>query len=118
MHPGVLKVKLEGDMIREIVKETAAEFLVDPQMILGKNQEARIVEARRNLVLRLRNRGMSFPTIGRWLNRHHTSIIHLCQTATQSERQKALAFLKPSEERPKKIGWPVPIQPGDWTGAA
>ena len=48
-----------------------------PKEVLSKMQSRNLVHVRRLFSLAARNDGFSFPEIGRFLGRHHSSIIHL-----------------------------------------
>lgn len=46
-------------------------------LLKGKNRARRLVNHRAQLCKALRVKGFSYPEIGKALNRHHTSIMHL-----------------------------------------
>jgi chromosomal replication initiation ATPase DnaA len=56
------------------------------QDLLDGSQLANVVTARRAVALELRARGWSFPRIGLLLNRHHTSIMYLVDSAQGANR--------------------------------
>jgi chromosomal replication initiation ATPase DnaA len=59
-----------------VAHAVADEFGVSVTQITSPAVGAEIVAAR-NMVSRIaHDRGFSYPQIGRWLNRHHTSIMH------------------------------------------
>lgn len=60
-----------------VLEDAATRHNVDAAAILGPRRHAPLVEARADVARRLRDAGWSFPKIGRALNRHHTTIMHL-----------------------------------------
>ncbi len=50
-----------------------------PELILSKRRDRPLVNARQHIAVGLREKGYSYPQIGRVMNRHHTSIMHLCK---------------------------------------
>lgn len=59
-----------------------------PERILGSSRDAETVRARRLLAHDLRKMGYSYPEIGRFMGRHHTTIIHLVKNLPRRERMK------------------------------
>lgn len=51
-------------------------FRVHRRDILGDYRFAYIQPCRRAIMIAMRERGASFPQIGRWMNRDHSSVIH------------------------------------------
>jgi len=60
------------DVLRVLVK-----YEMEYEDLLGKVKIQRYVDARAELSRILRRRGLSYPQIGKVINRDHTSIIHL-----------------------------------------
>ena len=56
-------------------------------------KEADAVAARREAALALRSMGYSYPQIGRWMNRHHTSILNLVGNRPQEYREPSVPDL-------------------------
>lgn len=50
-----------------------------PTLLHGGNHSA-LVDVRRRIVKQAREAGFSLPQIGRAINRHHTSVLHLSRT--------------------------------------
>lgn len=71
------------DNFRKLIE---VKFNVGFDDISGKSRKPKIVEARKALSFLLRHHlKMSFPEIGEYLNRDHTSIIHLINTANKDK---------------------------------
>lgn len=66
-----------------MIAEVAASRGIPPAEILGRSKEHRIYEARAEIIRRLRQHPSEFSmkTIGRWMNRHHTSVLNCLRTA-------------------------------------
>tara|TARA_R110000868_G_scaffold410473_1_gene698590 strand:+ start:924 stop:1559 length:636 start_codon:yes stop_codon:yes gene_type:complete len=64
----------------DLLNGVAAAFKITPDDITGIDRRRLYVDARAALVRILRQRGSSFPMIGKRLNRDHSSIIYLEQT--------------------------------------
>ena len=67
-----------------IIRNAAAEHRVEPRDILGDSRLTKIARARQAAMIACREMDWcgsapSFPTIGRWLNRHHTTVLHACR---------------------------------------
>ena len=60
--------------------------LVTPGEVLGRSQHKFVVDIRRELARGLRQRGLSYPEIGRYLDRHHTAVMHLCAGMPRGQR--------------------------------
>lgn len=62
--------------MRRIVMEVAMESGVSVHDILGKSHEREISKARHKAMFRVRREtGRSYPAIGRFFNRHHSTVI-------------------------------------------
>jgi chromosomal replication initiation ATPase DnaA len=59
----------------EIVKAVAAVTLFEPSSIVGKGRKEPLPTARAAAVFIMYERGMSWMSIGRALNRHHSSVM-------------------------------------------
>ena len=65
----------------EIVKEAERLFKVHRRDILGPARYGFVVQVRHAVFLALRLRGNSFPQVGRYLDRDHSTIIYGCRKA-------------------------------------
>jgi chromosomal replication initiator protein len=64
-------------MMRDILTEVAAKHRLRPRDILGKCRVRPIVVARQEVMFRCRSEAMkSYPQIGRFLSKDHTTVIH------------------------------------------
>ena len=64
----------------DVIKYVADRFKIKPADIIGKNRSQGFVCARAVVAYALRQRGKSYPWIGRLLNRDHSTIINLVDT--------------------------------------
>ena len=79
------KIRVEPDFRKRIIAECAAEFGITANDILGNSRVAHIVMARRKAAWIFHQRGtMSYPQIGRILNKDHSTIIHAVRRYKQS----------------------------------
>lgn len=78
--------RLGSDVIREVAKM----FFITPEDITGTNRSQLYVEARCAVALILRDRGVSFPQIGRFMNRDHSTIINLFKNAEKRVHRNPL----------------------------
>ena len=66
------------EMSKPIIEATAAKHSITVEQLLGPRRQQTYVAARRECAERLRNElEMSYPKIGKVMNRDHTSILHL-----------------------------------------
>ena len=84
--------------IRRILAIAAEDFGVTVQAILSGTKVGETGRARRAVCHMLRRQGHSLPQIGRWLNLHHTSVLH--------------AVKQPISQKDHTI--PVPDLSGEW----
>jgi len=61
----------------------AKEFEVAPELLLGSKRDTYLVRIRAVIAGELRQMGHSFPEIGRALNRHHSTVMHLLALSTK-----------------------------------
>jgi len=66
--------------LKKIIEDVCVLNGVTLGAILSKAKDRKLVEARREVVIKARMEGYSLPMIGRALNKHHTSILHLLRT--------------------------------------
>ena len=64
-------------LFQDLLDAVADAFEIDPAEITGTNRGRVYVDARAAVAYILRQRGSSFPMIGKRLNRDHSSIVHL-----------------------------------------
>lgn len=60
----------------EVIRRVAEMFKVTPQDIVGKARHRILIDARCAVALILRERGLSYPQIGRFMDRDHSTVIH------------------------------------------
>ena len=60
---------------RHVVAEVAARYNLTPAQVRGEWRYPDLMAARREIALRLRAEGFSYPAIGRALSRTHATII-------------------------------------------
>ncbi len=74
-------------MKREIVKLCADLFDISPEDLLSSKRRQRITHARMALYAGLRKRGWSYPRIGMFCNRDHSTIIYGVRAAEELMRR-------------------------------
>lgn len=57
-------------------REIAEEYLVKLSELLSSSREEEVVEARAELMRRLRTTGLSMARIGQLVGRHHSTVSH------------------------------------------
>jgi Bacterial dnaA protein helix-turn-helix len=62
---------------REVIADVERLFMLEPGSVVGGNRLARYVEARATAAYILHSRGLSYPHVGRIMNRDHSTIINL-----------------------------------------
>lgn len=67
----------------ETIKAVANYFKLEASDIVGRKGSRIFVDARIAVTLIMRDRDLSYPQIGRFLNRDHTTIIHLARMAPE-----------------------------------
>jgi chromosomal replication initiation ATPase DnaA len=65
-----------NDKIDEILEEVTKNYSCTVQQLRSRQRASNLVKARRRVSRRLRQHGMSYPKIGRVLNKDHTTIMH------------------------------------------
>jgi chromosomal replication initiation ATPase DnaA len=58
-----------------LIEEAARVFEIKPEDLTGRRRKKMYTHPRFALFKALRARGHSFPRIGRWMDRHHTTVI-------------------------------------------
>lgn len=60
---------------RGVIAEAARQHSITTDLLLSRNKETHVVRARQEAAWMLRQRGLSYPSIGRLLDRDHTTIM-------------------------------------------
>lgn len=60
-----------------LITRAARDYGVEPSSILSKRRTARVAAARAIVAYLLRQQGLSLPTIGRVLDRDHTTVLSM-----------------------------------------
>ena len=69
-------------LVQDLIDETARIFSLKSAEITGPSRQSYVARARFALCAALRERGASYPQIGKWLGgRDHTTIIHAVERA-------------------------------------
>lgn len=76
------------DRYRELLNEIAARHGIRIRDILSSNNSALVVGARKEAAAALRELGLSYPTIGAILRKHHTSILHYLGKGSSTHSQR------------------------------
>lgn len=66
--------------VRDIVSQSARDYAVLPRMVVSPSQTKNVVAARRLAARRLHGLKFSTTEIGRFLERHPSSVFHLIHT--------------------------------------
>jgi chromosomal replication initiator protein len=69
-----------------IAVEIASEHLLDVSAIRERGRAQRLYRPRAKAMLAMYREGYSYPQIGRYFNRDHTTVIHACNRALLWER--------------------------------
>lgn len=64
---------------------TAEKHGITPTEMLSRNRSAKLVAARTDYMRALRAYGFSYPQIGRWTQRDHSTVIHHVQRAERED---------------------------------
>lgn len=73
---------------REIIRAVALEHGLQPRDLLGRDRFGHFIAARREAMVRLREAGFSYPQIGRFLGRDHSTIVfHVNKAKAGNHRQ-------------------------------
>ena len=85
--------------VREAIQQAAEDHRLTLEAVVGRGQHATIVAARRRAAVNLRAMGFSTPEIGHYLNRHHTSVLHLLggKSPKQTPEQRIASIPCPDE---------------------
>jgi hypothetical protein len=80
------------EMIEEIINSIIKHYNITKEQLFGKTRKANIVEARHVFMYILREKfKLSFPAIGRIINRDHTSIMHACDRISKIKQSNIRA---------------------------
>lgn len=62
--------------VRRYCREAAEQFGVSVDAVMHSQERKKACKARQLVMLRLRDDGFTFPQIGKWKGRHHTTVMH------------------------------------------
>lgn len=81
--------------VREYCRDAADQFGITPEMVMARGRRNNACAARKLVMRRLRADGFTYPQIGRWMGRHHTTVMgavnpqavdnNLCRPAIDGE---------------------------------
>lgn len=71
--------KLWPRQMEKIINEVSNKNKIDPSVLRMKCNAPRFVQARRQVSIEARKLNISYPVIGKFLHRHHTTIVHLVE---------------------------------------
>lgn len=86
MAPMYADLEMKADDWRERIRDILMDREDNMFRVRSDQKDAHTVETRRIISMYLRNRGWSYPKIGEFLNRDHTSIYHLLNPEPRRER--------------------------------
>lgn len=81
--------------VRRIILMAALTHMVLPRSIIDHTRKPRADAARRAAMAQVRaeiiigGKPASYPLIGRWFNRDHTTVLHNCQRHARTHNQRA-----------------------------
>jgi len=75
-------------MIEEIIEESCMIYDVTKRQLLGPSRKQDYFRARQFVARKLRTHGYFYEQIGKILNRHHTTIMNMCDDEMR-ERKKS-----------------------------
>ena len=85
VHCGARRERPDLDpptIVDHAVQTAAALFNVTPDELYGRDRHNRISQARKATIAALRHlHELSYPELGIWFDRHHTTIMHAVDTA-------------------------------------
>lgn len=87
---------LPTDVADRVIRDVAAERRVGANLIRGNRRFPHVVEARQDVMWRLRRLGYSFPEIGYALNRDHATVMFGCRRHEARSSYFLQAFPQPS----------------------
>lgn len=73
--------------VDHLVRDVLDQHQVDLDQLRAKSRQVRIVRARRHLAWVLREAGWSFPRIGKFLDRDHSTVMHAVRQYEQLQRR-------------------------------
>jgi hypothetical protein len=91
--------------VLELIFQVAKKHDVPGYLITQPCRFTEVSAARGEIAYRLREKGLSFPLIGRYLRLHHTSVIYLC---------RRFAARQLSEFRKSEEGGTTTLHGGRW----
>jgi hypothetical protein len=65
------------ERVKVLFREIAGRYGADASLLSGPSQVAFLVAARAEIAVEMRRWGCSYATIGKFLNRHHTTVMNL-----------------------------------------
>lgn len=77
----------------EVIREVAEIFKIQPSDIVGRDRSQIYVDARCAVTLIMRERGLSYPQIGRFMDRDHSSIVNLTKKAARRIERNPLILV-------------------------
>lgn len=83
------------------LRQVAEKYHMTIDEITGPSRARKYILPRLDFALRMRARNMSFPQIGRMLNRDHTTIINLVEPRNHITRPAIPDFVPPPAPEPR-----------------
>lgn len=81
-------IRIPGQRFRAVLTEVSEATGISISRILGRSRVRPVVEARQLVCHVLYRHGMSYPQIGRLINRDHTTVLHAVR-AVEARRAAA-----------------------------
>ena len=77
----------------EVIRQVAEMFKMEPSDIIGKDRHEIYIDARCAVALIMRERGLSYPQIGRFMERDHSTVINLTRKAAKRIERNPLILV-------------------------
>ena len=77
----------------EVIRRVAEMFKMEPSDIIGKDRHEIYIDARCAVALIMRERGLSYPQIGRCMERDHSTVINLTRKAAKRIERNPLILV-------------------------
>lgn len=112
-EPKTIPVKSLPSGIPTLLKRISQSMHISPELLTQPTREKRFVRARWAVVMVLREQGYSYNAMGRFLKRHHTSVLDLYRNARKhydsNPEFKAIVDLHSNAQLVKrnKVGLPI-----------
>lgn len=85
MSPALLKIRRE--LAAQLAEGIAKETGIPAEDILGRGRDAQVVAARHRLWAMLHDAGISYSSLGKVLDRDHTTVLYAVRKVREAQRE-------------------------------